>query len=191
MSEQQPIQDLNQIPPVEDEKEVNKRRWILWGAAALIIIVVLCCGGGIWLFAKGMSSVINETPAVQDSLDQFMRTMESKDVDRAYAMFSTRAKRNIDKSQLEDMVDGLSFSIFQGYQEIQITNFYLNSVMNSNPDQAQGQVAEIEAIVIYANGFEGNLTATLEKEDGVWRMFDFNLVVPPEKYEHDYQGLDG
>jgi hypothetical protein len=76
---------------------------------------------------------------------------------------------------------GNNYVLFEGYESMMLTNLNLNAAFNTNPDLPQGTVAKAAGIVTYEGGIKGQVTATLEEEDGTWRLHQINVTVPPSK----------
>jgi hypothetical protein len=76
-----------------------------------------------------------------------------------------------------------SYVLFDGYQSVTIDTTNLTSAVNTNPDVPQGSVATVNGTVTYTGSVTGSFRATLEKEDGDWRLFLINVTVPPSKIQ--------
>jgi hypothetical protein len=176
------------VSPVDTDSSntpKKKQRTIVIIVVALIAVMCLCIG--ICVIAGGFGTVTGIIRTAQERddvtavIDQFMRAMEKKDAPAAYALFSTRAQRQMDLSDLEEMVTGSNYVVFDGYESIVVTNLGIKAAFNTNPDVAQGTIAEVVAAITYKGGVTGKLTAVLEEEDGEWRLHNFNITVPPSK----------
>jgi hypothetical protein len=150
--------------------------------AAVIVGALLLCGGlAAWAVGSSLFMSVTEKDDVRVVLDRFMRRMADKDPASAYALFSSRAKRNFAVAELERTGRHTDYVLFDGYRDVEITAMTVRTGVNTNPNVPQGIVAEVSATVSYAGSFSGRLQAVLEKEHGSW-MFDvFNVTVPPEK----------
>ena len=150
--------------------------------AAVIVGALLLCGG---LAVLGVGSSlfmsVTEKDDVRVALERLMRRMADKDPASAYALFSSRAKRNLPVAELERMDRDANYALFEGYRDVEITGMTVRTAVNTNPNVPQGIVAEVSATVSYAGGFSGSLQAVLEKEHGSWTFDSFNVTVPPEK----------
>ena len=150
--------------------------------AAVIVGALLLCGG-LAVLGVGSSLFISVTEKddVRVVLERFMRRMADKDATSAYALFSSRAKRNIVAAELERMDRDANYVLFDGYRDVEITAMTVRTSVNTNPNVPQGIVADVSATVSYSGGFTGKLQAVLEKEHGAWMVDVFNVTVPPEK----------
>jgi hypothetical protein len=109
--------------------------------------------------------------------------MTHRDVEQAYSLFSTRAKRQIAVSKFEELMGGSNFALFEGYKKVEVQNIKLVDAFNTNPDVPQGKVANVSGQVTYEGDYLGSFQATLEKEAEGWRLHFINVTVPPHKLE--------
>jgi hypothetical protein len=112
-----------------------------------------------------------------------MKNMEAKDVESAFALFSPRAQRQMSITDLEELTEGNNYRLFEGYESMSLQDFELLAAADTDPDMPQGTIANVTAIAFYADGFTGDLTAVLEKVDGKWRVFSFQVNVPADKFQ--------
>jgi hypothetical protein len=164
-------------------KKPNKNLWIVLGIVTALICICSCAILCVALGAAGVGQVMVETVPVTAVLDSFMKDMEAKDVESAYALFSPRSQRQTPITDLETMDQGNNYVLFEGYKSLSIQNLNLTATVNTNPDLPQGTVAKVEATVTYQDGFTGRITAVLEKVDGTWKIFNINVTVPPDKFQ--------
>src|SRR5690242_14482382 len=83
-----PVVEPTVIPPAP--KRSNKKIWILLGGLiAMLGVCSVCC---LALVAVGVGKIMVERAPVESVLDAFMKTMEAKDVESAYALFSPRSQ---------------------------------------------------------------------------------------------------
>lgn len=166
--------------PLPPAKKSNKGVFILLGAA--FVGVCLCAGVCAALFGAGLFKVVTEQPKVESVVGEFMDAMESREADKAYALFSTRSKRNTSLADVEKLLSGNNYVLFEGYQGVTITNLNLTAAVNTNPDLPQGTVATANGVISYAGGYTGAFRAILEQDAGNWRLFSINITVPPDKF---------
>ena len=86
-------------------------------------------------------------------------------------------------TDLEKLTQGNNYVIFEGYESLTVQNLNLAASANTNSDLPQGTVANVTGTVSYEDGFTGKLTAVLEKVDGEWKLFNFFVTVPPDKFQ--------
>jgi hypothetical protein len=171
----------NVVPPTP--KKSNRNLWIL--AGSVIVIVCLCSALCFALVGTGVGKVMVERGPVESTLDTLMKNMEEKDVESVYALFSPRVQRKMPITDIEELTQGNNYKVFEGYESLSVQNINLSAAAHTNPDMPQGTVANITAVVSYSDGFTGNLTAVLEKVDGKWKIYNFHVNVPPDKFQSD------
>ena len=180
-ADNQMVIEPNVVPPTP--KKSNRNLWIL--AGAVIVLVCLCSALCVALVGTGVGKVMVERAPAEATLDMLMKNMEAKDVESAYAMFSPRVQRKMPITDIEKLTQGNNYKVFEGYESLSVQNINLSAAANTNPDMPQGTVANITAVVSYSDGFMGNLTAVLEKVDGEWRIYNFHVNVPPDKFQSE------
>lgn len=162
-------------------KKSNKNLWIIAGITiALICICSIIC---LALFGTGVGKIMVERAPVEAVLDSFMKYMEAKDVESAYALFSPRVQRQIPIDDVQEMIKGNNYVLFENYQSISVQHINLTAAVNTNPDLPQGTVANVRGFIEYSDDFTGNFTATLEKVDGLWMIHRIDITVSPNKLQ--------
>lgn len=148
---------------------------------AVILVPCVCCGGiGIFV-GRGIYIAATEREDVQGVVDLYMQNMRNKAVEQAYALFSSRARRQVPTNQLQQAVDGPSYAMFADYERATVTFISVSTSAHSDQNQPQGTVANVSGTVSYAGGVQGTFRATLEREEGQWRLHNINVTVPPAK----------
>lgn len=151
------------------------------GIVAATVCACLTIGGA--MIALGLNKATSEKAPVETVLDEFMVAMVEEDNEAAYALFSQRVQRQMPLTQIEEMVQGNNFVLFEGYRSLTVNNLKILAVSNTNPNVAQGTVAEVTGSISYENDFTGRFEATLEKADEDWFIHNINIIVPPDKLE--------
>jgi hypothetical protein len=170
------------VTPATTE-ESNKNLWIIAGLAiAIICVCSFCCIAMIGLSGAGVGAVLTERAPVELVLDAFMKNMKAKDIESAYALFSPRVQREISVDDVQKMIAGNNYVLFDGYQSLSVQNLKLTAAANTNPKLPQGTVANVDGAIEYSGGFTGNFTAILEKVDGEWMIHHIQINVPPDKF---------
>ena len=136
---------------------------------------------GGWGLVTGIIRVAQERDDVTAVIDEFMREMEKENAVAAYALFSTRAQRQVPLSGIEELLEGSNYALFEGYDSVMVTDVTINAEFNTDLDLPQGAVAEVSGPVTYQGGITGSFTAVLEKEGDEWRLHFINVTVPPDK----------
>ncbi len=182
-----PINNDSVAPPpiVQPQKKSRRNLFLTVGA----VVLVLCTCSSICIAATGLGlfdlskSWNVEKPKAENVIDKFMTDMADKNIDRAYDLFSTRAKQNIPKDKLNKEFYGNNYLVYKGYQSLTIKNMQLSKLMNLDKTQPSGTVAHVEGEISYSGGIKGSFNAVLEKEGGAWRIFDIRVVAPPDKFK--------
>ena len=118
------VDEPNAISPTS--KRSNKNLWIIAGITiALICICSIIC---LALIGTGVGKVMVERAPVEAVLDSFMNYMEAKDVESAYALFSPRVQRQIPIDDVQEMIEGNNYVLFDGYQSLSVQNINLTAV---------------------------------------------------------------
>lgn len=150
---------------------------------ALCICVVAWLGYSVFARESPIRLLLIDQPGVMAVADQFMREMEEKDAEAAYALFSSHAQQYVALSDIERFLDDDLYVFFGGYERLTVTeggNFeVLWDVAGDDPQMPKGTVANLVAIVKYEGGSEATLTATFEKEDGKWRIYHIDVTPRP------------
>jgi hypothetical protein len=198
MSDSQPFAPAEESPGAEANtaspdvpKKPQRFRWrgSRLAVVASWIFVVSCLACLAWvIFARDswVRIVTIERPAVTAVADEFLRDLENKDADAAYALFSTRVQQQIALPDFEEQILDSEFSAHvEGYESLVIQeggNFDVAwDVVSDDPLAPQGTVATLSSVVKYEGGFEGTLYAVFEKEDGEWRVYRLDITAEPDK----------
>jgi ABC-type arginine transport system ATPase subunit len=143
--------------------------------------MLLCIVLAVLVIGRGILSIATEQTAITPVIDRFMHLMNQRDDQAAYQLFSSRAQRQTPIADLRALLDEPNYVLFDGYQSTTIDATNLTSTVDINQDLPQGQVATVSGSVNYTDGTKGSFRATLEKENGDWRLFFINVTVPPSK----------
>lgn len=163
------------------QKKTNKNLFplLIFGS----VLFLLCACFSLCLVTGGASfiKVFQERRPVEEVIDTFMQTMVARNTEKAFTLFSTRAQRQMEMSDLEDMSQGNNYVLFDGYESIEIGNFNISKAFNTDQNLPQGTVAKVDGTIYYDGGYTGSFQAVLEKENGVWRIYNIHITVPPNK----------
>jgi hypothetical protein len=174
----QPSEPIAAPPPA---KKSNKVLWLGIGGGLLVmcICVILCLALG----GTSLLKIWQEREPLTSVIDSFMRAMVERDTEKAFDLFSARARRQIKMASLEEMLAGNNYALFDGYQSTNIQNINITTAVNTNPDAPQGLVAKVNGIITYSGGITGSFNATLEKEGDQWALDAIYINVPPSKIQ--------
>ena len=123
-----------------------------------------------------------ETQGFEQAIDEFMAAASRRDVPAAFAFLSRDGQKQTPRSTLEKMLRGRDFALFDGYQSVHITAFHSYLVTENGAGQAQGEAVEVSGEVAYYSNYVGQIKAVLQKQDGDWRIYTFEIKVPIGKY---------
>ena len=125
---QQTIPEPQPVSPPSSEvvsppppRRSNKRYWIISGI--VLGILCLCSIVCIALVVSGANKIQSAQAPVLSVIDSYMKFMVEKDAKSADALFSPRAHRIIELSNLEKDLVGSNFAIFEGYQSLELRIF--------------------------------------------------------------------
>jgi len=128
------------------------------------------------------SSVSDAQNAAWELVDAYMRAMANKDVPQAYALFSTRLRQVYSLSDVEGLLQGDNYGLFEGYESIEVDNVTVTSRFSTNPAIPK-TMAQVKGAINYQGGVQGTFEANMELEGGQWRLSKVWIVVPPEKLQ--------
>jgi hypothetical protein len=172
---QKPLPEPQSVntPDVNEETKpkINKSHKKVWLIIGIILCLLIICIG---VFAMLLNNTAAETKPIEAVLDSNMRLMVAKDIESSYAQFSTRARQNFPISNIQEMVEGNNYLLYQGYKELHVESINVNA-------NAQGILASVSGVILYEDGSEGQFNATLEKEAGKWQIVSFQINVPTSK----------
>ncbi len=155
--------------------------WLI--AGAVVAGLCLCAGLCATALGTGIFKAFAERSKVESVLDQFMSAMAEQDTERAYELFSARARRNLTQADVESLLTGNNFVLFDGYRRLKVEAINLSVGFDTGPDGPQGTVASVQGTIDYAGGITGTFDAVLEQDEGQWRVYGINVSVPPAKFD--------
>lgn len=167
------------IPPQPQRSKRNI--WIISGA--VVGVLCLCSIVCIAVFGASMYKVYTERAPIEAVLDAYMGHMANQDADHAYALFSPRAQRQIPLAEVQAMLEGNNYFLFEGYRSLSVTNINISAAVNTNPDLPQGTVAEVTGVITYEGDIQGSFNGVLEKVGGQWMIDGIYVTVPPSKFK--------
>ena len=138
----------------------------------------------------GVYQAVTQRDDVEQVIDASLADIAARRPDEVLARTSKRAieHESITRETLEQLADNPAF---QDYESAHVTNVNVSASYNSDPKFAQGTVANVSGTVAYEDGGKGTFEATLEKENGQWRLFSLkvnrDLSSPPAEKSVDDQ----
>jgi hypothetical protein len=158
-----------QSPPPEATNPPRSRTWLwllLFGGLACLC---LCSGLCILPIGYSLFQVATQQEEIRDVVEGCLHEIDNDQFDDALARFSERAVKQglVTHEQLEALADNAAF---QEFDSLVVTNVMVNATVNSDPKLPQGVVANVDGTVAYNDGGTGKFKATLEKQDGLWKL---------------------
>ncbi len=168
-----------QVPAPPARPPSGRSSKILWIPAVIslvgaCVVVVLCVAALVY----GVGVILAARAPIENVLDTFMKDMAAKDTQSAYQLFSLSSHAHVSLLDLNAMVAGDKFVLFDGYRRLSVDNININFVNNASRDQPQGTVARVEGSIAYKNGTVGHFQAVLEKSGDVWELYSIYLDFP-------------
>jgi hypothetical protein len=160
-------------------KKSKKKTWVIVGI--VLGVLLLCSIVCVAVFGTGMYKIYKEKAPVESVLDTYMQHMEDKDAESAYALFSPRAQRQVPVSDVQEMLEGNNYILFEGYRSLSVSNLNISAALNTNPDLPQGTVVIVTGVIQFEGGIQGSFNGTLEQVDGNWMIDAMYITVPPDK----------
>lgn len=147
-----------------------------------IVLISMCCLTFI-AFSIYSANLIKpdnaaDKASIQELIDQFLQYLSARDVQKAYDLFSTDAKKNTPKSVLEKMVSENYAVLFLGYQTSEITSIEINSGLDLSKEAPENRVAKVTGLLHYEGGATGKFDAYFDRENKSWRIYTINLNIP-------------
>lgn len=155
-----------------------------WRVAALsvsIVFALLLGGCSAWSSASSTTGSELESEIVT-IVDAYMRAMADKDAAQAYVLLSSRAQAVYSLADIEQLVRGSSYELYDGYQSSEVEKVVATKRLSTNPSVPSSSV-QASGTVTYVGGMQGTFEAGLEQENGQWRLSKIWVVVPPEKFQ--------
>jgi hypothetical protein len=177
------VENVTTIPdPAPSQTKESKRNlWIIVIASVGVICIgsIICAS----IIILGATKINAEKAPVESVLNSFMTYMVVEDVDSAYELFSPRAQRQIPISEIEEMLEGNNYILYEGYESLTVQNLNVSVVSNTNENLPQGTVAKVTGTINYEDDIQGTFTGVLEKVNGNWEIDGFHITVPPDKFQ--------
>jgi hypothetical protein len=139
----------------------------------VIFMAVKLCPGMVSTAWQTMAALPSEMERIALVMDQVMAAGKARDARAIYALFPTETQSTVPLSDVESLIRGSNYAAFAEYRELSITAINLT--------WAGTTTAEVSGSIAYDDGYTGDFTAELVKEDGGWRLQGFNITVPPNK----------
>lgn len=168
-----------------------RQRWSLSAKSQALrlclrsLLAVLFVSTALAVSSCDMSSTISVSDAQNAAWelgDAYMRAMANRDVPQAYALFSTRLQQVYSLSDVEGLLQGNNYGLFEGYESLEVGTVVVTLRFSTNP-AVPNTIAQVKGTINYQGGVQGTFEANMELEDGKWRLSKVWIVVPPEKLQ--------
>ncbi len=177
MEELHPPISSESHPTTPSSHSQSPKSWFLAGILGFLGLCAICA-----ITVGFLALQVNKEKApVEAVLHNHIQALSKKDVKGAYALLSPRAQRQIPISEVENLVNGDNYVLFEGYRRLSVDQIKVSLVTSGNPDLPQGTVAQVSGTIEYTGGVKGRFDSTLEKVDGQWMIDSFFVTIPPEK----------
>jgi len=165
-----PFQPSASLPP-----QPRSRAWLWLAAGGVLILICSCCGLCVVPAGLGVYQAVNERGNVEQVVTAFMADLAAKRFSDAADRFSSRARRvsSISSEKLAKVAG--ENQAYQGGRAAHVAGVHLSRAFNSNQDVPQGVVAQVSGTIDYEGGERGAFRATLEKENGAWRLHSIQV----------------
>lgn len=148
-------------------QNLSKSSWwmIVVGIVGLSLLIILAA----FIYQRVSSPY---TPV----LHAYMKHMAAKDAKGAYEYFAPTAREHVPFARIEGLLEGRSFSTFDGYQSLKVTS----SEVSHNPGGIPEVVASVSGTIHYAGGYESMFRAALAQAEQGWMLYTMNIQVPAQ-----------
>jgi hypothetical protein len=148
----------------------------------VLIAVIAAASGFICLcgvaFALLFAFIWNENGDLAMVVDHYMTAMAHQDAHTAYNLLSSRARQEVTLEDLKLEMRNSRYINYSGYQSTEVNSTSISAATDDRQelDLTQG---EIEGNITYTGGTTIGFRATLDKEDGVWKLYIIEALRTP------------
>lgn len=149
----------------------------------LLLIALAFAGVSMIRLAANVAivEVVQNKSTIEPLIDEYMQAMNESDAEHAYALFSTRAQRQMSMADIESLLHDDTFVLFDGYQSAHVDIISTSMTISTYPGSPQGLVARVKGSVFYIGGLQGSFDAVLEMNGEHWRLFNIQVNRPYER----------
>jgi hypothetical protein len=155
------------IPPATPKR---KNRLLVVLIVAAVVVLALCAGIFALIFNQVGQVVSNEVPAMQNTIDDFIRAGGKQDVAAGYALFAPEAQQQFTQEDVQKMF--AKTQLFDKFQSTAVTSFNINS---NATDGGPVTTAQLEGTVTYSDS-KGTFKAELMKLGDHWLLININIT---------------
>ena len=148
----------------------RKNRLLIGLIVAAVIVLVACAAIFALIFSQVGQIANNEVPAMQQTVDAFIRAGGKADMAEGYALFAPEAQQQFTQADVEKMF--AKTQLFDKFQSTAVTSFNINSnATNGGPVTT----AQLDGTVTYSDS-KGTFKAELMKVGNRWLLFNINIT---------------
>jgi hypothetical protein len=148
---------------IEPQKKKNIWKIILLTIVGLAVVGFAIVG---FLIFQG----VKEAPEIEKKITEFLVNVSTSDLDAAYELTSEGFRKSTSKEDFATMLTQFEAQ-YSGFQEQQQTGFYVRA------DAGQPTFYDYTGTVTYTDGDSGEVTATLLKENGEWKILGIEVSI--------------
>ena len=156
-------------PQLEKPKSKSKLKIVLIVIGVLVLLGVFSIG---LLVFKG----VRDAPQVQQKVTFFLQNVSNNELETAYDLTSDEFKQSVTKEDFEKSMS-LFKAQYSGFQKQEQVGFNVEAT-SGNPTLYQ-----YSGVITYSNGDQGELEATLVKEEGEYKIQFIHVNVDLERLE--------
>lgn len=166
-----PPQPVYSQQPTYMQPEKPKSKWKK--VLAIVGVLILLLMG---LFGYLIFQGVKDSPQVQQKVTSFLNDVSNNDLDTAYNLTSTQFKESTSK---EDFTKAMTLfkAQYTGFKEQKQTGFSVEA------NAGQPTLYKYSGAITYTDGDQGELAATLVKENGEWKILGIKVNVDIKRME--------
>ncbi len=149
----------------------RKNRLLIVLIVAAVVVLALCAAIFAFIFSQVGQVASTEVPAMQKTVDDFIRSGGKQDVAAGYALFAPEAQQQFAQEKVKEMFD--QKQLFDKFQSTAVTSFNINS--NASTGSGSVTTAQLEGTVTYSDS-QGTFKAELMKVGDRWLLININIT---------------
>jgi hypothetical protein len=157
----------------------RKNRLLIVLIVAAVAVLALCASLFALIFSQVGNVVSNEVPAMQQTVDDFIRVGRKADVAAGYALFAPEAQQQFAQADVEKMFSELPY-LFDQFQSTTTTNFNIKA--NATAGNGSVTTAQLDGTIAYGDGND-TYEAELMKVGDRWLLININIQIDPAKLQ--------
>jgi hypothetical protein len=165
LSSQLPAEPAQHMFQTYSEPEKKKNIWkiILLTIVGVIVVGVAILG---FLIFQG----IQDAPEIEKTVTEFLVNVSTSNLEAAYKLTSEDFKKSTPREDFATMLTQFEAQ-YSGFQDQSQTGFYVRA------DAGKPTFYDYTGTVTYTDGDSGEVTATLLKENGEWKILGIEISI--------------